>query len=159
MNACDVLTYGHLTLLGAIDGLIPENAAVSGACGVWSIQQLIAHLASYEQVFADVLAADLGATTSPRLDRFLELGDRFNDIAVAERANLTFAETIAEYTSCYDDAMASLAQIAPERLREPGTLPWYGLDYSLDDLIVYQQYGHKREHSGQIGVFRGTMGF
>ena len=159
MNANDVLTYGHLTLLGSIDGLDPDNATVPGACGVWSIKQLVAHLASYEAVFADILAAERGATTSLRLARFLELGERFNDIAVAERDHLTFDQTIAEYTRCYEDAMATLAGIAPERLREPGTLPWYGLEYALDDLIVYQQYGHKREHAGQIGVFRGNMGF
>lgn len=159
MNARDVLTFGNLTLLGAIDGVTPANAEIPGACGVWSIKQLVAHLASYEQVFTDVLAADLGATTTPRLDRFLELGDRFNDIAVADRDSLAFDQTIAEYSRHYEDAMASLAQLAPERLREPGTLPWYGLEYSLDDLIVYQQYGHKREHAGEIGVFRGNMGF
>jgi hypothetical protein len=158
MNARDVLTYGHLTLLGSIDGLTPENAAIPGACGLWSIKRLVAHLASYEAVFTDVLAADLGATATPRLDRFLELGERFNDITVAERDDLTFDQTIAEYTRCYEDAMVSLDRIAPERLREPGALPWYGLEYALDDLIVYQQYGHKREHAGQIGVFRGNMG-
>jgi hypothetical protein len=159
MNARDVLTYGHFTLLGSIDGLTPEDAAAPGACGVWSIKQLIAHLGTYEAVFADVLAADLGATATPRLDRFLELGEDFNDITVAERDAMTFDQSLAEYTSCYEDAMASLARIAPERLRELGTLPWYGLEYALDDLIVYQQYGHKREHAGQIGVFRGNMGF
>jgi hypothetical protein len=159
MNARDVLTYGHLTLLGSIDGLAPENAAVPGACGVWSIKQLIAHLASYEAVFADILVADLGATTTPRLDRFLDLGEDFNDITVAEHDALTFEQTIAEFTGCYEEAMASLDRIAPERLREPGALPWYGPEYALDDLIIYQQYGHKREHAGQIGVFRGNMGF
>ena len=75
------------------------------------------------------------------------------------RDGLTFDQTIAEYTGSYEDVMVSLDRIAPERLREPGTLPWYGLEYSLDDLIVYQQYGHKREHAGQIGVFRGNKGF
>lgn len=158
MNAHDVLTYGHLTLLGSIDGLDPDNAAIPGACGVWSIKQLVAHLASYEAVFADIMAAELGATISPRLDRFFELGERFNDVTVAERDDLSFDQTIAEYTRCYEDAMASLAAIPSERLREPGTLPWYGSEYALDDLIVYQQYGHKREHSGQIGLFRGNMG-
>jgi hypothetical protein len=159
MNARDVLTYGHLTLLGSIDGLTPEDAAVPGACGVWSIQQLIAHLATYEAVFADVLAADLGATDTPRLDRFLALGERFNDVTVAEHDSLSFDQTLDEYAVCYEDVMASLDRIAPDHVREPGALPWYGLEYSLDDLIVYQQYRHKREHAGQIGVFRGNMGF
>ena len=159
MNAHDVLMYGHFTLLGSIEELAPEDATVPGACGVWSIKQLIAHLGAYEAVFADVLAADLGATATPRLDRFLELGERFNDLTVAERDGLSFNQTLAEYTSCYEDAMSSLGRITPERLRESGALPWYGLEYALDDLIVYQQYGHKREHAGQIGVFRGEMAF
>lgn len=159
MNAHDVLMYGHFTVLGSIDGLTPENATVPGACGVWSIKQLIDHLGAYEAVFADVLAAEHGATATPRLDRFLELGDRFNDMTVAERDDLTFDQSVAAYTTCYEDAMSSLSRITPERLRESGALPWYGLEYALDDLIVYQQYGHKREHAGQIGVFRGDMGF
>ena len=159
MNARDVLTYGHLTLLGSIDGLTPDNAAMPGACGVWSIQQLVAHLGTYEAVFADILAADLGATATPWLDRFLSLGAEFNDTTVAERDDLTFDQIIAEYTGSYETVMASLDRIAPERLREPGTILWYGPEYSLDDLIVYQQYGHKREHAGEIGVFRGNMGF
>ena len=36
-----------------------------------------------------------------------------------------------------------------ERSR-PGTLPWYGDEYALDDFIVYTSYGHKREHGPQI---------
>jgi proline iminopeptidase len=28
------------------------------------------------------------------------------------------------------------------------------LEYALDDFIVYNYYGHKREHSAQIAVFR-----
>ncbi len=34
-----------------------------------------------------------------------------------------------------------------------GTLPWYGMEYALDDFIVYTFYGHKREHSAQIAAF------
>ena len=159
MNAQDVLNYGHLTLLGTIDGVSPEDAERSGACGVWSIRQLVAHLSSYEEVFADVLAGQGGAASCPALDRFLAMGAEFNDTAVAERDGLTFEETLAEYTRHYENAMGALAQIPTARLSQNETIPWYGDEYSLDDLIVYQQYGHKREHSGQIGVFRGNMGF
>jgi hypothetical protein len=40
---------------------------------------------------------------------------------------------------------------------KPGTLPWYGPEYALDDFIVYSYYGHKREHSAQINVFRDQL--
>jgi hypothetical protein len=37
-----------------------------------------------------------------------------------------------------------------DRWREVGTIPWYGPERSLDDLVVYQMYGHKREHDPQL---------
>lgn len=40
--------------------------------------------------------------------------------------------------------------IPPEVWREVGTIPWYGREYSLHDLVVYRQYGHKREHDPTV---------
>jgi hypothetical protein len=44
------------------------------------------------------------------------------------------------------------------RADHPGTSPWYGADYALDDLIVYMNYAHKREHCAQIRAFRLRIG-
>jgi hypothetical protein len=44
MNATDILKYGQVTALQAINGL-PESAwETPGACGVWSVKDIIAHL-------------------------------------------------------------------------------------------------------------------
>ena len=48
----------------------------------------------------------------------------------------------------------ALLRVPAATLRQPGTLPWYGAEYAVDDLIVYTAYGHKREHSAQIAVYR-----
>jgi hypothetical protein len=48
--------------------------------------------------------------------------------------------------------MTHAPAIAPERWREVGSIPWYGPEYSLDDLVVYQMYGHKREHDPQLSA-------
>jgi hypothetical protein len=48
--------------------------------------------------------------------------------------------------------MRNARAIAPEVWQEVGTIPWYGAEYSLDDLVVYQQYGHKREHDPQLSA-------
>ena len=42
------------------------------------------------------------------------------------------------------------ARVPAERWPEVGTIPWYGPEYSLDDLLVYSMYGHKREHGPQL---------
>jgi hypothetical protein len=155
MNASDVLRYGHLTLLGTLEGLPVDARNLGGACGVWSVKDIIAHLASYELVLVDVLrdAVGEGGDTS-RLDRFIALGEAFNDTEVADRQALGFGDALAELGGAHAETLRLVATISAERLREPGTLPWYGDAYSLEDLIVYQYYGHKREHGAQIDAFR-----
>ena len=54
------------------------------------------------------------------------------------------------------DKLHGLRSSNPERFlgnaprREVGTIPWYGPQYSLDDMLVYTMYGHKREHGPQL---------
>ena len=158
MNAVDILKYGQLTLLQTIDGF-PESAwETPGACGVWSVKNIIAHLASYEHVLVDVLTTFLGdGATTPYLARFTEPGGQFNDAEVGQRKERTLKEVLGELNDTHAQAMSLVAQIPPETLRRTGTLPWYGMDYALDDFIVYTNYGHKREHSAQIAAFRDRL--
>jgi hypothetical protein len=155
MNAIDVLRYGQLTLLGTLEGLPADARDQPGACGIWSVKDIFAHLASYELVLVDVLrsAAAEGSDT-PRLDRFVSLREAFNDTEVADRMPMGFEDVLAELADAHAETLRLVAGIPAERLREPGTLPWYGADYAIDDLIVYQYYGHKREHGAQVEAFR-----
>src|SRR6266511_1377248 len=57
MNAIDILKYGHLTVLGSVDTLTDEEWNTPGACGVWSIKNIIAHLASYEIAICEILGS------------------------------------------------------------------------------------------------------
>jgi DinB superfamily len=127
MNAVDILKYGQLTVLQTIDGF-PESAwETPGACGVWSVKNIIAHLASYEHVLVDVLTTFLadGATT-PYLARFTEPGGQFNDVEVGQRKERTVKEVLGELNDTHAQVMSLVAQIPAETLRRAGTLPWYG---------------------------------
>lgn len=53
MNASDILKYGQLTVLHTIEGFPEAEWDTPGACGVWSVKDIIAHLTSYEHVLAD----------------------------------------------------------------------------------------------------------
>lgn len=157
MNATDILKYGQLTVLQAIDGF-PETAwETAGACGVWSVKDIIAHLASYEQVLIDILTPFTGGGPTPALNAFIEQGDQFNDIEVSRRKAKTIQEVLAEFNDTHTQVMSLIANIPSETLRQSGTLPWYGMAYSLDDVLVYMYYGHKREHSAQIAAFRDRL--
>lgn len=157
MNAVDILKYGQLTVLGTLQEFPDVGQETPGACGVWSVKDIIAHLASYEQVLVDVLSAFTGGGPTPYLDKFTAPGGQFNDSEVAVRQGKSMAEVLEEFNEAHGRVMELAAQISPETYRQNGTLPWYGSIYSLDDFLVYTYYGHKREHSAQIAAMRDRL--
>jgi Mycothiol maleylpyruvate isomerase N-terminal domain len=157
MNAVDILKYGHLTVIQTLDGF-PESAwELPGACGVWSVKDIIAHLASYEQVLVDILGTFADDSSNRTLNSFIEMERQFNDFEVDRRKAKTVQEVLAEFHDTHTQVMSLLMNIPPEMLRQTGTLPWYGREYALDDVLVYMYYGHKREHSAQIAAFRDRL--
>ena len=154
MNASDILKYGHLTVHRSIDGLSDSEWAIGGACGWWSCKDIMAHLASFEVVLVEVLASFTDGAPMPTVERMSRDHQAFNDEEVAARASHSPADVVAEYDALHAKTMALIADIAPEVLRKPGAIPWYGEEYALDDLIVYQYYGHKREHMAQVDKFK-----
>jgi hypothetical protein len=157
MNASDVLKYGNSTVLQAIDGLAEPDWRVGGVCGRWSVREILAHLASYECVLVDILHSLVDDDATPHLDQYLEQGMAFNDLQVEHRKTMTSGEVLAEYTAAHAQTMGLIERIPEASRRRAGVLPWYGMEYDLEDFIAYAYYGHKREHCAQIGVFRDGL--
>ena len=147
MNTLDVLAYGQGTIRSTIDRYGPDDWGRI-ALGVWTAKDLLGHLGAFEVRFADQLAPFVGVsaeTDLPSADPAT-----FNDDQAAVRARWSVGEVMTELLEAHERVMRLAAQISPEVWREVGTIPWYGAEYSLDDLVVYQQYGHKREHDPQL---------
>src|SRR5262245_851579 len=157
MNAADILKYGHQTVLRTIADLPGDAWDTPGVCGIWSCKDIVAHLASYERVLVDILATFLGNDPTPNLDAFRDPDGSFNDRQVGLRKHHTVVDVVAEYKDICARTMELITRIPAETLRQSGTIPWYGVEYALDDLLVYMYYGHKREHSAQIAVFRDQL--
>ncbi len=158
MNAQDIMKYGHLWVHKHVNGLTDEQMEVSGVCGFWSVKDILSHLTSFEWILAEILESFIEPGPTPTLDQHNSMdGDSFNALQVGMRRDRTAAEVLAEY----DKAHARVRGLAPRLdealLRKPGTLPWYGKEYALDDYIVYQFYGHKREHMAQVAVYTDTL--
>jgi hypothetical protein len=158
MNALDVLKYGHLHLQRTLSSVPEDQWETVGVCGIWSVKDIVAHLASYEHMLVDVLASVLGETETPTLNKMGELGpEAFNNDQVGQRKDKSWQEVLDEYTVTQQEAAVRAAKIPTATWGKVGTLPWYGAEYSLDDFIVYTFYGHKREHSAEIEVFKTKL--
>jgi hypothetical protein len=149
MNTLDVLMYGQRTIRSTIDRYGPDDWARI-ALGVWTAKDLLGHLGAFEVRFADQLAPFAGAT--PTSDLSSADPRTFNDDQAAVRRDWTIDQVRMEFLDAHERVMRLAATIAPEVWREVGTIPWYGPEYSLDDLVVYQMYGHKREHDPQLSA-------
>jgi hypothetical protein len=160
MNASDILMYGDRTLTRALEGIPQSEWETGGVCGVWSVKEILAHLTVFEHLAAEVLSrfveGEAGRPT-PYIDRRESSGESFNDDTVAEFSGRSGSDVLAEYQETHRRVMSLIGQIPAETLRQVGTIPFYGEEYSLDDYLVYTQYGHKREHSAQINVFRDKL--
>jgi DinB superfamily len=153
MNALDVLKYGDQTVQRTLADFPEGEWDTAGVCGVLSVKEIVAHLAAYENILVDVLTTFVSKEPTPHLTKMLEQPDRFNEDEVTARKNKAPQEILDEYNHAHARAMELAARVSPETYRQPGTLPWYGAEYALDDLIAYQYYGHKQEHCAQIAVF------
>ena len=117
MNAVAILKYGQQTVLQTLEGF-PETAVETpGACGVWSVKDILAHLASYEQVLVDVLSTFVSRQPTPYLNKFTEPGGQFNDTEVDLRKARTMQEVLDEF----NDAHAQVMSLAPAD--QPRTVP------------------------------------
>ncbi len=154
MNSQDVLKYGHLTFLGTLERIPEARWQDNGVCGVWSTKDIIAHLASYEVLLVEILTQIAGQNLpTPTLDLLLADWGGFNDQQVEYRRGMDNDAVLAEYKDAHEGVRRIAMTLEPERFTKNGTLPWYGDQYCLDDYIVYQFYGHKREHAAQLAVF------
>lgn len=158
MNPSDVLEYGHRTMRVSLDAVPMDKWEIDGVCGVWSVKQIVAHLASYEHWLIEILMNIQTQSPMPLLEQVGKLGfDGFNDAQVSRRAGLTPQQTLDEFETAFQKAQQLAAEIPLGTWALTGTLPWYGAEYALDDFIVYTFYGHKREHSAQVNVFKDSL--
>jgi Mycothiol maleylpyruvate isomerase N-terminal domain len=149
MNTIDVLMYGQRTVVATMERYRPDDWSRI-ALGVWTSKDLLGHLGAFEVRFADILATFVDA---PVVSGLLDADPRtFNDDQAAIRADWTIERITDEFLAAHQRVMAHAGALPAERWREVGTIPWYGPEYSLDDLVVYQMYGHKREHDPQLSA-------
>ncbi len=147
MNPADIIRYGQAHIDELIDRCTPADWSAI-ALGSWTTKDLVGHLGAFEVRFAEVLS--LFAGLEPETNLRAESSAAFNDDQAAIRSDWSVEAIVAELRDAHAVATSLVGRIPAETWREVGTIPWYGPEYSLDDFLVYNIYGHKREHGPQL---------
>jgi uncharacterized damage-inducible protein DinB len=152
MNPTDMLNASHEMVIQAVDGLPESEWEVPGACGEWSVKEIIAHLASYEHLLVEALTAFPTEVPAAYL-RALKQPATFNATEVEARRYQTAQQIMDESHETQLQTTSLLAKIPAEMVEQKGTIPWYNKDACLSDLIS-SICTHTRNHCLQITQFR-----
>jgi hypothetical protein len=147
VNPLDVMKYGQRTIDELIERYRPDDWSAI-ALGVWTTKDLVGHLGAFEVRFAEVLSTFIGET--PRTNVREAPVATFNDDQAAIRRDWTVDVVVSELRDAHELVMRLARRVPAGRWLEVGTIPWYGPEYALDDMLVYTMYGHKREHAPQL---------
>ena len=106
MDALTIMFYGNKTLMDALNAVDTVDWDRPNVCGVWSVKDIVSHLAASELLTSDIFGLFTGAAEKPMFDRMAAAYATWNDDTVAERRGLNAEQALAEYKTAYLEKMA-----------------------------------------------------
>ena len=118
-----------------------------GAVGVWSVKDVLAHIAFWERYAVRVLKAARRGET-PQLDAEDSTESR-NSSVVAQYYLTPMGAVLASWHEAREDLLEQIASLSDADLNDPNRFPW-NEGRSLLDRIAANSYAHEQEHIEQI---------
>ncbi len=133
--------------------LIPQPEwTTRPVCGVWTMKELLGHLADWEKVAVDGLRP-LAAGHIPEFNYTLDSFDEFNNKNAAARAGQSWDEVWADYEVTRATLLDLLAQTSPADLQRTFMAPW-GREISGSVWLLIWP-GHEMEHAIDVRAALG----
>ena len=118
-----------------------------GAVGVWSVKDVLAHIAFWERYGATIVRdAMRGSTPDLVADDETE---RNNASVVAQYYQRSLAAVISDWQQAREDLIEAIEDLEDEDLNDPDRFPW-SEGRSLLDQIAGNSFDHEQEHIEQI---------
>ncbi|MEJ2748865.1 MAG: DinB family protein [Anaerolineae bacterium] len=132
----------------ALANLIPKAEwTTRPVCGIWTLKDLIGHLADWEKVGIDGLR-QLVAGQTPEFDELITNFDTWNNAHAAARNDQPWAEVWADFEETRETLLALVDQMGERDWERPFTAPW---DSSINGYFWVNVWaGHDHEHATDV---------
>ena len=118
-----------------------------GAVGVWSVKDVLAHIAYWERYGANILrAVARGETPEQTAD---DITERSNASVVAQYYQRPLSAVIADWQAAREELLDRIADLTDADLNDPARFAW-SEGVTLLDLIAGSSFEHEQEHVEQI---------
>ena len=112
-------------------------------CPNWTVKELLAHLAGWDEATIATLQAHHQGETTPLLA--LRGIDAYNEQTVSERAELGYEQVVKEWELVREQLVELLQALPPEQLNDRVVSPW-GTMLSVEELVSIM-IEHEEEHA------------
>jgi len=155
LRLLDMIRMEHDFLLRALAGLTPDEMAVPGVVGEWSIKDILAHVTVWEQRFLGWLdAADRGETPErPEPGYTWDDTDALNERDFRANQGRALAEIWVDFERSYAQMVERTIALPDDVLLTPAYYAWTE-DWPLWRYLDANAGEHYREHAEQIRKWR-----
>lgn len=143
-------------LLALTDALGEAAIEHKGMVGAWSVKNVLAHLAAWEEWVVQVLPARMGSGSTPAEFRQRAAEeDRFNALEVAEREELTPGEQLMELERVREELLRYVASLPTTEIER--RQPWPEWSGTLPEYLLAALNEHEREHIAELHAALGRL--
>lgn len=144
-------------LLEAIAGLTPEQMLQIGACGLWSVKDVLAHLVAWEAELVTTLARlDQYQQRAPHIVLIEDL-DEWNAEQYHLNAPRALDDVLADFAGVHRHLIQAIEALEERVLESNRQFPWMEGE-SLSYLIAENATWHEEEHAEDIRAWREEHG-
>lgn len=143
-------------LTASYEGLSPEDMARPGACGDWSVRDILAHLAAWDRETTRTYRSMLAGERPAFLDYSDDELQAFNEENHEAMANMTLEEVLAELDASREEMLDLLGETDNMKLFAPAPGDEHA-DLSIAACIQVS-ISHDEEHAEMIENWRDEQG-
>lgn len=129
--------------------LTPDQMTQGGVAGVWSIKDMLAHIAWYQREEAE-LFGETGANASPLWD--LPQEPR-NEMLFQQNRDRPLEAVLAEFRHAFEKLLHAAERLSEADLNVPGRFPGTSVERPPWRAIAVHSYEHDREHIEMIRMW------
>jgi uncharacterized damage-inducible protein DinB len=150
------LITARADLLDAIDGLTPEQLRQPFAVGIWSVKDVLAHLAAWESELVTALNQAQGGGRPPQIVLIDDI-DEWNEEQYHVSARRPLEAILDDLHGVHDMLRQMVEGYPDKRLLDNRQFEWMEGE-ALAYLIGEDAYLHESEHAEQIRTWRKQTG-
>jgi hypothetical protein len=149
------LIDARATFMVAIEGLTPDQMLRPGACGIWSVKDMLAHLTAWESE----LVTALNHAQQKKVPRLVKIDDvdGWNDEQYHENVRRPMDVILKDFEDVHQMLLRMVEAYNDKALFDNRRYPWMEGE-SLAFLVEDTATIHEREHAEEIMTWRTEQG-